>query len=164
MVTGAFFEPKALCGSMSGRLTGDCGTGGREAALASTTGAGSAEGSDSVRELTGADGDCASDGAEGAGSGVLCKEGRNKAIKPSKPTLRIPARIRRRFTRSSKMIQAICPDGRQKRILPRNCGKGRGAFLPKFSCRLRLRSRFSKTRLFPDWLRSRPAALCLREF
>src|SRR5712692_1684369 len=100
MMTGAFFEPKALCGSMSGRPAGDCGAGGREAAFATTTGAGITGGSESARELTVSDGDGANGcGVGEAGSGVLWKEGRNRANKPSKPTLIIPARMRRRFTR-----------------------------------------------------------------
>src|SRR5229473_4156596 len=107
MVTGAFLEPKALCGSTSGRPTADCGAGGTEAAFASTTSVGTTGGWDSARELTVGDGACASgcDDVE-AGSGVLWKEGRNRAPKPSTPTLIIAAKMRRRFTRSSEMICA----------------------------------------------------------
>src|ERR1700682_6377865 len=123
MATGAFFEPKALCGSTSGRSAADCGVGGREVAFATTTDVGIIGGSDAVWESTLSDGGCARVSTDcEAGSGVLCKDGRNKAHTPSKPTLRIPARMRRRFTRSSEMDGAICPCGCQYRILPRNSG------------------------------------------
>src|SRR4029077_3335440 len=126
MVTGAFFEPKALCGSTSGRSVADCGAGGREAAFATTTDGGIIGGSEAAWELMLSGGDCANGWVDGeAGSGVLRKDGRNRAPKPSKPTLIIPARIRRRFTRSSKMVRAILPCGRRYRILPRNAGKER---------------------------------------
>src|SRR6266478_2173663 len=126
MVTGAFFEPKALCGSTSGRSAADCGAGGREAAFATTTDGGMIGGSEAAEESTLPVGDCTSGCAEGeAGSGDLCKDGRNRAHKPSKPTLIIPARIRRRFTPSSKVARAILPCGRRYRILPRNGGKER---------------------------------------
>src|SRR5712692_12026286 len=126
MVMGAFFEPKALCGSTSGRPAGDCGTGGREAAFASTTGAGITGGADSAGALTD------SDGVSATGCVfvvtyllLLCREGRNSANNPNKPTLRIPARMRRRFTQSSEMVRAICPCGSRNRILPRNRGNVR---------------------------------------
>src|SRR5258708_4182715 len=107
MGTGAFFEPKALCGSTSGRAATDCGAGGREAAFATTTGIGIIGGSDSAWELAGSDGDCASGCADGeADPGVLWKEGRKRAHTPSTPTVIIPARMRRRFTRSSEMVRA----------------------------------------------------------
>src|SRR6267143_6848288 len=126
MVTGALFEPKALCGSTSDRPADDCGAGGSGAAFAATTGAGMIGVSDGAGALAVSDGVCANAGADGdAGSGDLCKEGRNKANRPSKPTLRIPARMRRRFTRSSEIIRAICPFGSRNRILPRNGEKVR---------------------------------------
>src|SRR5260370_10479543 len=121
MATGAFFEPKALCGSTSGRPATDCGAGGREAALATTTGVGIIEGSDSVLELNVADDGCAIGcAAGGPGSGDLCKEGRSSAHAPRKPTLKIPAKMRRRFTRSSETVRATCPCGVRNRILPLN--------------------------------------------
>jgi hypothetical protein len=51
----------------------------------------------------------AGDGTTGCGGGeagrcVLCRDGRNKAAKPSRVTLMIAARMRRRFTRSSKAL------------------------------------------------------------
>src|SRR5260370_42403535 len=123
IVTGAFFEPKALCGSTSGKPATDCGAGGREAAFATTTGVGIIVGSDSAWELTGSDGDCANGCAEGeADPGVLCKEGRKRAHKPSTPTPKIPARICPRFTRSSEMPRTLWPCTWTKRILPRNRG------------------------------------------
>src|SRR5712664_2792330 len=126
MVTGALFEPKALCGSTSDKPSADGGAGGSGAAFAATTGAGMIGVSDGVGALAGSDGVCANAGADGdAGSGDLCKEGRNKANRLSKPTLRIPARMRRRFTRSSEIIRAICPCGSRNRILPRNGEKVR---------------------------------------
>jgi hypothetical protein len=83
-------------------------------------------GSEAARESILSGGDCANGCADGeAGSGVLCKDGRNRAHTPSKPALIIPARIRRRFTRSSKIGPAILPCGRRYRILPRNGGKKR---------------------------------------
>src|SRR5258708_11160395 len=121
MVTGALFEPKALCGSTSDKPSADCGAGGSGTAFAATTGAGMIGVPDGAGALAVSDGVCANAGADGdAGSGDLCKEGRNKANKLSKPTLRIPARMRRRFTRSSEKIRAICPCGSRNRILPRN--------------------------------------------
>src|SRR6266436_1875980 len=128
MATGAFFEPKALCGSTSGRSAADCGAGGREAAFATTTDGGIIGGSEAAWELTLSGGDCANGWADGkAGSGVLCKDGRNRAHKPSKPTLIIAARIRRRFTRSSKVARAILPCGRrlQNSTAKRREGKSR---------------------------------------
>src|SRR5713226_1852358 len=111
MATGAFFEPKALCGSTSGRSVADCGADGSEAALATITGAGMRGALDSAEELTlpGSGGVCANGCVDGeTGSGVRCKDGRKRAQKPSKPMLRIPARMRRRFTRSSEIVRAIC--------------------------------------------------------
>ncbi|MCU1316927.1 MAG: hypothetical protein JWN63_2249 [Candidatus Acidoferrum typicum] len=126
MVTGAFFEPKALCGSTSGSSAVDCGAGGREAAFATTTDVGILAGANAAWESTLSGGDCANGCADGeAVPGDLCKDGKNRAHKPSKPTLLIPARIRRRFTRPSKIVRAICPCGRRYRILPRNGEKER---------------------------------------
>src|SRR5260370_21245616 len=121
MGTGAFFDPKALCGSTSDKPSADCGAGGREASSATTTGAGMIGVSDGAGALAVSDRVCANEGADGeAGSGDLCKDGRNKANRLSKPTLRIPARMRRRFTRSSEIIRAICPLRLRHRILPPN--------------------------------------------
>src|SRR6266446_4017915 len=122
---GAFFEPKALWGSTSVRAAADCGGGRGEASFATTTGAGMIGISDGAGASAVSDGACANAGAVDAGSGDLRKEGRNRANKPSKPTLRIPARMRRRFTRSSEIIRAICPFGSRNRILPRNGEKVR---------------------------------------
>ena len=111
MVTGAFFEPKALCGSTAGSSPADCGASGRAAAFATTTDGGMIGGSEAAGESTLPDGDCANGCANGeeACSGALCKEGRNRAHPPSNPTLIIPARIRRRFTRSSKWFERFSP-------------------------------------------------------
>src|SRR5882762_351527 len=79
MVTVAFFEPKALCGSTSGISGEYCG-----AAWAKST-----------RKAT------------------------NKLRRSD------PAGMRRWFTRSSEMTQAIGPCGRLKGILPRNGGNVR---------------------------------------
>jgi len=126
MVTGALFEPKALCGSTSGRPAADCGAGGSGAAFAATTGTAMTGVSEGADALAVSEGVCANAGTDGkAGAGDWCKEGRNKANKLSKPTLRIPARRRRRFTRSSEMLRAICPCGTRNRILPRNRGNVR---------------------------------------
>lgn len=124
MATGAFFEPKALRGSTSGRPVADCGADGSEAALATITGAGMTGGLDSAEELTlsGPSGVCANGCVDGeTGSGVLCKDGRKRAQKPSKPTLRIPARMRRRFTRSSQTVLVICPTIRNSTSKPGQC-------------------------------------------
>ena len=67
-------------------------------------------GSEAAWESALPDGDCANGCGDGeAGSGVLSKDGRNRADKPSKPTLIIPARMRRRFTRSSKIVPSDLP-------------------------------------------------------
>src|SRR6266404_5456102 len=157
MVTGAFFEPKALCGSTSGRPAADCGAGGSAVAFAATTGAGMIGVSDGAGALAVSDGVCANAGADGdAGSGDLCKEGRNKANRLSKPTLRIPARMRRRFTRSSEIIRAICPCGSRNRILPRNRRNVRVVV-----AELHLNTKRSiATETLPSLLRSRWEALC----
>ncbi len=126
MVTGAFFEPKALWGSTSVRPAADCGAGAGEASFATTTGAGMIGVSVGAGALAVSDGVCTNVGADvDAGSRVLWKEGRNRANRLSKPTLRIPAKMRRRFTRSSEIIRAICPCGPRNRILPRNSEKVR---------------------------------------
>src|SRR5437660_4225670 len=98
MVTGAFLDPNALWGSTSVRPAADCGGGRGKASFATTTGAGMIGVSDGAGAPAVSDGVCANAGADGdAGSGDLCKEGKNKANRLSKPTLRIPARMRRRF-------------------------------------------------------------------
>src|SRR6266478_9542570 len=103
---GAFFEPKALWGSTSVRAAADCGGGRGEASFATTTGAGMIGVSDGAGALAVSDGACANAGADGdKRSEDLWKEGRNRANRLSNPTLRIPARMRRRFTRSSKIIR-----------------------------------------------------------
>ena len=110
MDTGAVFEPKALCGSTLERLSVDCGTGGREAAFARTTGegiTGGSEGEEAFVFSAGAGADCCA--ICEAGEGALCNEGRNSAPRTSKPTLMIPAKMRRRFTRSSEMVDAKMP-------------------------------------------------------
>src|SRR6266446_10695087 len=154
---GAFFEPKALWGSTSVRAAADCGGGRGEASFATTTGAGMIGISDGAGVSAVSDGACANAGAVGdAGSGDLRKEGRNRANKPSKPTLRIPARMRRRFTRSSEIIRAICPYGSRNRILPRNRGNVRVVV-----AELHLNTKRSiATETLPCWLRSRWEALC----
>jgi hypothetical protein len=101
-------EPNALCGSTSDMPEMDCGADGRGAAFATIAGEGIASGS----EAGGVPAFSASDCAEGwtgceMGSEVLCNEGNSRAHKPSTPTLNIPAKIRRRITRSSKAAGSL---------------------------------------------------------
>ncbi len=117
---GAFFEPKALCGSRSGGAAGDCGAG-RGASLAATTGEGRMGDSDAGEGLALSVGN----GASGCGAGevsweFLWNEGRNRAHKPSTVTLPIATKMRRGVTRSSEAGQAVFSWKRQMRILPRN--------------------------------------------
>src|SRR5467141_2170519 len=127
----------------------DCGAAGREAAFATTTDGGMIGGSEAAWGSTLPDSDCANGCADGeAGSGVLCKDGRNRAHKPSTPTLIIPARIRRRFTRSSKIVRVICPC-RLKRILPRNRRKVSAGRVPKL---FHASKRYPSPAAVKDWL------------
>src|SRR4029077_12501123 len=103
--------------------------GGSGAAFVTTTAAGIVGASDPVAELTGCEGDCAKRCSGGeAGSGVLCKEGRKRANSPSRPTLRTPAKIRRRFTRSSEMSSSNLPlrESKQNSTSKRRESKGSG--------------------------------------
>src|SRR5712672_3666864 len=109
MVTGAFLDPNALCGSMSGNPAEDCGTGESGAALASTTGAGRTGGSAAADVATVVSGAKAPGGCT-CGSGVaadLCKEGKSSAHIPRTATVIDPTKMRRRFTRSSSFVPAI---------------------------------------------------------
>src|SRR6266436_2959438 len=86
----------------------DCGKGGREAAVAATTGEGKIGGSELAEEFT-FSGTGATGGSDREdGSVVLCKDGSNSAHKPSNAALKIPARMRRRSTRSSRDGQLPC--------------------------------------------------------
>ena len=80
----------------------DCGKGGREAAVAATTGEGKIGGSERAEEFTFSGTGAAVGSDREGGSVVLCKDGNSRAHKPSNPTLKIPARVRRRFTQSSR--------------------------------------------------------------
>jgi len=104
MTTGAFFEPKALRGSTSWSVAAAvCGVD-RGAASAASGADGRMGGCSAEAGAVGA-ADIAAGPGGGAiegGGGVLCREGRNKAPKMSTVTLMTAARIRRRFTPSSR--------------------------------------------------------------
>jgi len=86
----------------------DCGKGGREAAVAATTGEGKIGVSEPAEEFTFSGTGAAGGSDREDGSVVLCKDGSKRAHMPSNPALKIPARMRRRFTRPSRDGQLPC--------------------------------------------------------
>jgi len=86
----------------------DCGKGGREAAVAATTGEGKIGVSEPAEEFTFSGTGAAGGSDREDGSVVLCKDGSKRAHIPSNPALKIPARMRRRFTRPSRDGQLPC--------------------------------------------------------
>src|SRR6266566_7237578 len=86
----------------------DCGKGGREAAVAATTGEAKIGVSEPAEESTFSGTGAAGGSDREDGSVVLCKDGSKRAHIPSNPALKIPARMRRRFTRPSRDGQLPC--------------------------------------------------------
>jgi len=101
---------------MSGKPVADCGRGGPGAPSASTTGAGRI-GDSEARGVAAVSGvgkaEVCAEGREGTSD--FSSEGKSKAANPRKPTLRIPAKMRRRFTRSSEESSSNFPSPRTKK-------------------------------------------------
>jgi hypothetical protein len=116
-------------------------------------------GSDAAWESTLSEGGCANVCTNGeAGWGVLCKDGRRSAHNPSKPTLIIPARMRRRFTRSSEIVQAIALTRDETEFYLETAGMKELSCLDVHLCSKKV----TEIEVLQGWLQTGPEVSCGR--